>query len=326
MSNLVWSPVHRVLEDTIAGGDDIILILAPFVKLEALKRLNWVHTGRTRINVVARWKLEDLIAGVSDVEVYTYLKDLGAQLYINTDIHLKLYVFASNNAFNTSGNVTLRGLGYSDAANIEVGNIIPLEREDWTRIYGIIAQSRRVDDALYERLKNFLAQQVPRTEQVYPDDLFPPMKRYTISSLPATISPIRLAEFYFPDGKANFSPDETRRALHDLSTFAVPSNLMRQEFERYLCHAFCATPFVSDFIEYIRRESALRFGAVNLWIHQKCEDVPLPYRWEIKENTRILYDWLAHFVPEISWDRPNHSQIIRWSTLPPGGNQVACGL
>jgi len=62
----------------------------------------------------------------------------------------------------------------------------------------------------------------------------------------------------------------------------------------------------------LKHERNLRFGAVNKWIHEKCEDVPLPYRWEIKENTRIFYDWLAHYVPEISWVRPKYSQVISW--------------
>lgn len=47
--------------------------------------------------------------------------------------------------------------------------------------------------------------------------------------------------------------------------------------------------------------------------HLLKEDVPLPYRWEIKDNTRIFYNWLAHFFDEITWDRPNYSQVIYWT-------------
>jgi hypothetical protein len=70
---------------------------------------------------------------------------------------------------------------------------------------------------------------------------------------------------------------------------------------------------VTDFVELLKVERSLRFGAVNDWIHKKCEDVPLPYRWEIKDNTRIFYDWLAHYFPNITWDRPNYSQVIYWN-------------
>jgi hypothetical protein len=100
--------------------------------------------------------------------------------------------------------------------------------------------------------------------------------------------------------------------MHDLVTFHIPPDLSRIDFDKSLGQAFCKTPFVIDFIELLRSERSLRFGAVNNWLHEKCEDVPLPYRWEIKENTRIFYDWLACFFPEISWDRPNYSQVIYW--------------
>ena len=38
-----------------------------------------------------------------------------------------------------------------------------------------------------------------------------------------------------------------------------------------------------------------------------------PYRWEVKDNTRILYDWLAYFVAEVTWDVPGFSQVIYWT-------------
>src|SRR5215468_7880579 len=97
---LVWSPVHRVLEERIRGGDDLTLVLVPFAKLAALQQLHWVHATKTKLKLVCRWRPEDLAFGAADVEVFTYLKDSGCQLYINPAIHLKLYVFNSNSAFS----------------------------------------------------------------------------------------------------------------------------------------------------------------------------------------------------------------------------------
>jgi hypothetical protein len=97
-----------------------------------------------------------------------------------------------------------------------------------------------------------------------------------------------------------------------LVTFRIPPSVPATEFNRSLGEAFRKTPFVRDFVDLLKGETSLRFGAVNTWIHQKCEDVPLPYRWEIKEHTRILYNWLAYYFPGITWDRPQHSQIIHW--------------
>jgi len=312
MSQLVWSPVYRVLEERINAKDEIILILVPFAKLAALQQLHWVHSNKAKFKVICRWRPEDITSGVSDLEVYNYLKESGCQLFINTEIHLKLYVFASNDAFNTSGNLTLRGLGYSESANIEVGNMVSLTLHDWTKIYEIINASRQVDDDLYQRFEDYAMQRPPLGTPLSSMDLFSPSKNYTISSLPATESPKMLARFYFDPTSGRLTPEEVRRAAHDLATFDIPSGLTQSEFDDRLRGKFCKTPFVIDFIELLKNEHSLRFGAVNDWIHKKCEDVPLPYRWEIKENTRIFYDWLTNYLPEITWDRPNYSQIIYW--------------
>jgi hypothetical protein len=144
-------------------------------------------------------------------------------------------------------------------------------------------------------------------------DIIPVKKKYTISSLPAVQNPDLLQEFYF-DRSKEWSSDIIRRATHDLFNYQVKEGLTIPELQNAIQKGFCETPFVLDFVEYLKEAKNLRFGAVNNWIHEKCEDVPLPYKWEIKENTAIFYEWLAHFyAPNISWNRPNYSQVIYWN-------------
>lgn len=309
---LVWSPVYKALEERINAGDDILLIIVPFAKLAALKQLDWVKTRQTKIKIVCRWAVEDLAAGVSDIEVFTYLKEQGCELYLNAAIHLKLYIFDSNLAFNTSGNLTLAGLGYSAHPNVEVGNMVQLTAEDWTRVYQIIATSRQVDDLIYQRFKDYLESLSNVVVPAPVPDLLGDPKKYTIASLPATELPTQLIEYYLDPSPDKHSPEQIRRAAHDLVTFRAPPGLSRKKLEEHLADAFKKTPFVIDFVEFLKVERSLRFGAVNDWIHRRCEDVPLPYRWEIKENTCFFYNWLAHFFSEITWDRPRHSQVIYW--------------
>lgn len=312
MTTLAWSPIYHVLEEKIRTGDDLILLIVPFIKVEALRRLYEIHRNKVKIKVICRWRPEDIISGASDLEVYSYLKDIGSSLYINPNIHLKIYIFNSNVTFNTSGNLTLQGLGYSEKANIEVGNFVFLTEEDWIKIYRIIGISYSVDDTLYSRYKAFLEQQPKIQMPTYTPDLLPTPKKYTISSLPATENLVTLSNYYFNKISEKVSPDQVRRAMHDLVIFNIPQGLNESDYEQAIKDNFCNSPFVTDFVALIKQEKSLRFGAVNDWIHQKCEDVPLPYKWEIKENTHIFYDWLEHFIPEITWDRPNYSQVIYW--------------
>jgi hypothetical protein len=288
-------------------------LISPFIGLEALKRFLHSAEADTNIKVVTRWRPEDLISGVSDIDIYPFLRERRIPLYVNNDIHLKLYVFCSNSAFSTSGNLTLRGFGYSEHSNIEVGGFVQLTPEDWSNLYAMIDRSKQIDEDVYERAKRYI--------ESYPKVAKPPLsplvlhgipKAYTLSTLPAMESPAKLIEYYFdPDNQA-ISAEEMRRAVHDLVTFSISSGLGKSELDHRLSDSFRKTPFVVEFLELLKTKKSLRFGEVNDWIYQKCEDVPLPYRWEIKDNTRIFYNWLSHFFVEIVWDRPNYSQVIYW--------------
>lgn len=314
MSHLTWSPVYKVIEERIASGDDIILMIVPFIKLDALKRLNCVQANKLRLKVICRWQPDDLLSGASDIDVFPYLKENGCELFLNWDVHLKLYVFWSNIAFNTSGNLTLRGLGYGDHSNIEVGNMVAITMEDWARIYRIVETSRLLDDALYEQFKTFVEQQNTELPRIPPPNLIGPPKIYTMASLPATETPRQLASFYSDPEDPKNTPENLRRGMHDLILFDLPANLSPLEFDARLGEAFRQTPFVQAFVGYLKERRSLNFGAVSAWIHTKCEDVPLPYRSEIKDSIRILFDWLEHYFPEIRWDVPGaYSQVIHWN-------------
>lgn len=287
-------------------------MISPFIGLEALQKFLPKADSEHGIKVVVRWRPEDLRNNVSDINIFPYLAKRGIPLYVNQNIHLKLYVFESNIAFCTSGNLTLRGFGYSANSNIEAGCFTHLTIQDWSRIYELVTDSRQVDQDMYRAYEQYLESCPRPIPSETPPELWGARKTYTISSLPATDTPQQLTEYYFRDSKAMHSADQIRRAAHDLVTFDVPPGLSRSVFDQRLGDSFRATPFVVEFVQVLKAQKSLRFGAVNDWIHGKCEDVPLPYRWEIKENTRIFYNWLEHFFAEITWDRPNYSQVIYW--------------
>ena len=107
---LVWSPVFDSLESRLDSGDSLMLAIVPFVTVEALERLLAEGRASSELRVVARWRPEDIRSGVSDLAIYPALANRGIPLYVNPDIHLKIYVFESNTAFCGSANLTARGL------------------------------------------------------------------------------------------------------------------------------------------------------------------------------------------------------------------------
>ena len=131
-------------------------------------------------------------------------------------------------------------------------------------------------------------------------------------ALPACENPQGLFEYYSSDHDA--PPDEVRRCIHDLFLYNISDGLDEKHFHEELSNAFCEHPFIKDLVDFIRPNAPIRFGAVNDWIHGHCSDAPLPYKWEVKKNTKILYEWLAFFFEGVSWRIPGRrSQVLYWN-------------
>jgi hypothetical protein len=313
---LIWKPPYEALEERFASDDSLIMVISPFIGLEALGRVLEEAQLCSDLKILVRLRAEDIRTGVTDIEIYPYLTARNVPLYINGDIHLKLYIFESNCALNTSANVTMRGLGYAEKSNIEVGQFVNLEDGDWLRLYSLFEQSRRVDNSIYLAMKEYRDECAQMERPPYPELILPARSRkYSLSSLPSLDTPLRLFDLYF--GNNGESADELRRFAHDITVFGIEKNQGRHELEVALRNAFRSSPFVGEFVALLKQESELRFGSVASWIHNRCEDVPLPYRWEIKESTRRLYNWLEFFFDEIKWTTPNYSQVINWTDKVP---------
>lgn len=313
MSSLVWSPVYSVLENRLKDGDDLRLLIVSFIKLDALKQLLWATERYQNLRVIVRWRPQDIISGVSDLEVFTYLQERKIPLYFNEKIHLKLYIFESNVAFNTSGNLTLKGLGYSTNGNVEVGSMVTLTEADWQAIYELTEQSTPVDETIYaqmlETIKNVPKQAMPASLPLWPSF---PRKIFTIQAFPAAEDPETLVKYYLSAARSGYPGEDQQRAIHDLVTLKMPKDLDQDAALKHALERFLQTPFVAAFVDELKIRKSMSFGAVSEWVHTKCEDVPVPYRWEIKDSVRRLYNWLAAANPSITWDRPRYSMVIYW--------------
>jgi len=311
---LYWPPIVKALHEQIASSDNLVLVIAPFIQLEALKELVKDGIFGKELKIVTRWTAHDIISGVSDIYIYPFLKSKNIPLYINESIHLKLFVFESNKAFHTSGNITAHGLGLIDNANIEVGGFVGANSYDWQQIYQIIENSVLVTDGIFEEAVQYYQKnkdkkiKLPELQLVKKNQ-----KEFSLNCLPAFEDPNVMFDLYANPSLLTIEGEQPRRCLHDIVKYNVPLGLTKDQFLESLKKGFIDQPFVQSFIAVLKEQKSMRFGAVTDWIHSHCTDVPLPYRWIIKDNVAILYRWLSCFLPEITWDVPGkHSQVIYW--------------
>jgi hypothetical protein len=311
-SSIIWSPILSNLSQNLGNGESLTTIIAPFMKADALSKI--LELPRTKeLAVIARWHPEEILRGVSDLEIYPLLKKRGIPLYIHDSIHLKLFLFDSDRAFCSSANVTSMGLGLRHPGNLEAGALVPLQLEDFLALKGLRDASRLVTDEIYEAYKACIAE-AEQTEVTLPDLTLPEEteQKFLLSMLPATESPEKLWELYSGIESVMLSKEDRHRLVHDLCAYNLPMGLSRDELDQRLGEGFRINPFIQEVVALIKQEGSIRFGGINDFIHRTCRDVPLPYRWEIKSTTSYLYNWLAHFYAEISWDRPSYSQVAYW--------------
>tara|TARA_Y100000588_G_scaffold107970_1_gene118307 strand:- start:9852 stop:10826 length:975 start_codon:yes stop_codon:yes gene_type:complete len=313
-NHLVWTPTYDYVAQKIRENKRLELIIAPYIKREALKQLLDECEDLSNLKVIVRWDAQDIIAGVSDIEIYEDLRAKGIPLYRHPSIHLKMLVFNQNWAFHTSGNITQSGLGLRANPNIEVGAQIQLGTKDWIEIHKLLEQAVLIDDELYEKAFEYKEANKSKPDPLPPLDLEPTDdKAFSRFSLPAVQSPEKLYEIY-QDPDAFKNDDELFSAfVHDISLYEIASGLGEEQFLGQLGINFRKHPFSQAISEFVKESGSARFGEINQWITDQCSDNPTPYRWEIKETTNKLYDWLDYFFEEITWDVPGaRSQVIYW--------------
>ena len=315
-SSIIWSPILATLSQSLDNGEGLSAVIAPFIKIDALSKILELPVS-DELTVITRWRPEEILKGVSDLEIYPLLKTRGIPLYIHNSIHLKLFLFDSDRAFCSSANVTSMGLGLGQHGNLEAGALVPLQMEDFLALKDLRDAGRLVTDEIYEAYKACIAEaeeiEVTLPTLTLPDEA---EQKFLLSMLPATESPEKLWELYSGLESVMLSKEDRHRLVHDLCAYNLPMGLSRGDLDTHLGEGFRSNPFIQEVVALIKQEGSIRFGGVNDFIHRTCRDVPLPYRWEIKSTTAYLYNWLAYYYTEITWGRPNHSQVAYWRAGP----------
>lgn len=104
-----------------AAASREVVIVAPFMKVDALRSLLDVISRDVFVRCVTRWIPREIAAGVSDLEVLDMLEERGnCRLSLVDTLHAKIYI-GDDDCLAGSSNVTHSGLGEGDTGgNIEV--------------------------------------------------------------------------------------------------------------------------------------------------------------------------------------------------------------
>ena len=262
------SRIRALFENT----EDDVSIIAPFIKIDALRSLLKVIPSETHLRCVTRWLPEEVAIGVSDPEILDLLEERGNfSLTLVDRLHAKLYI-AGDRCLVGSANVTLAGLGEGgDSNNIEilVDTTIdaPGVAETLEEISNTERPATRAIAQITRRLADSLSASAPSTATIE-ISWFPISRRPQDAYLFYTQPPsgyIKAADRILLDdlARANFQPDleedEFRSAIRSLlQTIPVAESFLNTTEDTTLTFA--------DTHSYFKNIAGDHFSANELWI------------------------------------------------------------
>jgi len=293
LSRLYHSPLFKQIREYFEHADpkETIFLYVPYIKTKVLEKL--LQDLPNRIVIITTWRPRDIQFGSSELELWPFCKARGIALYVLSNLHLKLYSVELQSAILATGNISHRGL--LPGGNYEVATKLRLGCGDRMYFEQIRAESRLVDDAMYEKyLEWHKENQIEAAEEIKLEDIIPSPKRddFAISALPMTYKIDDLISGYarIMENQVPSEDEETAACIfHDIANYGMPPGLEKSEFRDVLAENFFAHPFIQKIDEFIDPEAY--FGRIKEWIQDNCTDVPVPSRRELTGNVQVLLEW-----------------------------------
>jgi len=262
------------------------------------------------VRILARWQLNDLLAGASDLGSYEVAKRFGWEFHIATNFHGKVFAFPPNGILVGSANATNAGLGLLSKSNSEVCTVVEENVENLELVNQLFISSVLVDDQLFGKLSaayNATVDGQPRSD--WPEEIL------KILTVPTKYDgSLFLSECLCSDGSEILITKKisTLAARSDASLLSIPDksfdlDLIGKKLVRSKLYLWLKTLLDSD-------GSEAYFGRITSALHDSLMEDPAPYRSEIKNLVSNLYSWIGILGPSrtsMIVDTPNHSQRIR---------------
>ena len=271
----------RALFESATGG---IAVIAPFIKIDAMRSLLDVIPSDMHLRCVTRWLPREVAAGVSDPEILDMLEERGNfSLSLVDRLHAKLYI-AGERCLAGSANVTLAGLGEGgDSRNIEVlveatltdpgiaATLAEISQAERAATRSMAQAVRRLADSIADSTKSAAALDAP---------WFPgsrrPEQAYTFYAQP-------------PSG---FVGTADRVLLTDLASSNLPPGLEEHEFRDAIRSLLAAIPLAEILLE-ASEDTTLTRADASSWLDTIGGD-----DFSTNDLWIAFVNWMAYFFPD----------------------------
>ena len=283
--NALGDTVTRLLR----GAHESVRIVAPFIGVGALERLFGAIREDVRVAVATRWHPSEIIAGVSDLEVYDLVQHRNAELFLRQDLHAKFFA-ADDEYLVGSANVTGSGLGWNKPANLEL--LVNVHQTDeMVQFEGalfagsVLATAGHLD--LLRRIVELECSQRTAAKGVDICDTSTPTLLPS-NWIPRTMNPEELFSVYLGE-ESSVSQTALKAMRAELTELGIPSGLDKDEFHAWIAAIISLTPLVSSVVTRIDSDSEITEKVLNDLLIEL--DISVPGH----DVLRALERWLTCF-------------------------------
>lgn len=299
MKILFSKDIFHLLKKELKKTKKDVLIISAFCKrctLDALEE-EISYTVKKK-KLLVRFRLSDLINGVTDISIYDFCKRHGWEMYVSFDLHAKTYIFDRKRCIIGSANITNKGLGINSNPNIEISSISNIEKDDLKKIEYLFATSLKVDDDLFEKM-HYEFSRVKKSKNCNAKTWSKKILALVESQNAALLLSHEIPKYPFSN---------TLRK-NDLDFLEMKPTSSRGKIQR----AFLSSKvFLWLYHELeLAENKQLFFGELTQLLHNKLLTDPPPYRKDVKFHLVNILSWIeALGMDVITITRPSHSLLI----------------
>lgn len=288
------------------GAEDRLLLVAPYIKAAALSRLLDETPANVAVEVVTRWRPDEVAAGVSDLDVLDIVTArAGGRVLLCPHLHAKYYRTGSR-ALLGSANLTGAALGWSTSPNLEL--LVAVDpASDALQAFEAELQSASLQaDSVIQKAVREAADVIKALLPPRPDWAEMAQTAFTPGFwLPTCPRPDLLARVYNDSIGDHMLSNALRHARSDIAYINPPAGLSIPAF-----NAFVAA--VLRQVRWIRELD--RMTAQGLTDQSAIEIIerglPEHHDFSAEDLWGVTKDWLIHFFPG-EYERVPAGEMLR---------------
>jgi len=224
-----------------AAGAGRVLIVAPYIKVDVLKRVLGVVSPDASITCVTKWTPHDLASGVSDIQCRDAVISHGGSFKLHSSLHAKYYRF-DDIVLVGSANLSSAAMGWARFSNVEILCTPAVDFGASSFERWVLQNAREISDHEFLLWESILKTAVSGFEHVIAQPFFIDDWR------PATRDPRHLEVAYCGSADQIASFDEQSAVIRDLQAMRIPESMTIEELRVWASACLLSSPFVTDVI------------------------------------------------------------------------------